>query len=281
MQTVNVEFGKSKAPAKFYHKRKRISVDTAFGMYEEGAFFRYLTPSCIRKAKGKAKADAKAKAKKSQSKTRQNPVTSNLFYDLPNELQRKIEIMRPTEPIAQLVKDELLPKLFLMNLDKLKKVVRSYTDQYIAPLVDMTEDSLYIPPQDASVFHSQVDIPNRSRLEAKIMSLVAHLNSFYDEHKNQIKEHVWDKIEYWGIFEHVRGMWFQLQVGDNDRIRGWITDYILDDTQTIDGERYDIYKNFDLDTPLKWMLLGGDLRNLRAPTFRGRNFMIDVKYPPY
>lgn len=39
MPTVNVVFGKSKAPAKFYYRGKRISVDTAFGMYQRKAGF--------------------------------------------------------------------------------------------------------------------------------------------------------------------------------------------------------------------------------------------------
>ena len=39
MPTVNVVFGKSTKPAKFYHKGKRISVDTAFGMYQKKGRF--------------------------------------------------------------------------------------------------------------------------------------------------------------------------------------------------------------------------------------------------
>ena len=31
----------------------------------------------------------------------------NLFYDLPDELQRKIELMRPTHPVADLLEDFL------------------------------------------------------------------------------------------------------------------------------------------------------------------------------
>jgi hypothetical protein len=39
MPTVNVVIGKSTKPAKFYHKGNRISVDTAFGMYQKKARF--------------------------------------------------------------------------------------------------------------------------------------------------------------------------------------------------------------------------------------------------
>ena len=39
MRTVKVVFGKSKEPAKFYFGGKRISVDTAFGMYQNKSRF--------------------------------------------------------------------------------------------------------------------------------------------------------------------------------------------------------------------------------------------------
>ena len=39
MSSVNTMFGKSDTPVKFYHRGKRISVDTAFGMYRNACQF--------------------------------------------------------------------------------------------------------------------------------------------------------------------------------------------------------------------------------------------------
>ena len=43
MSVVNIVFGKSKAPDKFYYKGKRISLDTAFGMYQKKFRFTFGT----------------------------------------------------------------------------------------------------------------------------------------------------------------------------------------------------------------------------------------------
>jgi hypothetical protein len=126
MPTVSVVFGKSIKPAKFYHKGKRISVDTAFGMYNKKVGFVM---------------DGKPLRFPSHFGAKTTKDTSH-WDKLPQELKSKIYTLRPAHPNADSIKQgrrHMEEYLELLN----------QLERGMAETRDVPEDTL----QDLQVFY--------------------------------------------------------------------------------------------------------------------------------